>query len=79
MPLIHGRSLILTGIAHDLKSIPCSIPQVWCSIFSPAYAQTSTKVDPHSPGPFRYETPAECIDAHVHAKILDFRAYVRVL
>eukprot|EP00731_Ephydatia_muelleri_P014445 Em0008g165a len=27
--------------------------QVWCSLLTESYIQSSTKLDPHSPGPFR--------------------------
>ncbi len=27
--------------------------QVWCSLFTPEAVSVSTKVDPHSPGPYR--------------------------
>lgn len=49
-----NTSPLLPGVRYTQDQLYfIAFGQVWCSLLTPSYIQSSTKSDPHSPGPFR--------------------------
>jgi len=53
---------------YDITPPRCYLLQVWCSLFTPQSISVSTKTDPHSPGPYRWDWVCLCLYACVVLK-----------